>query len=206
MWPDPTETQRLLQDAARNTPGALNRLLASHREPLRQVIDRRLDRALGRRTDASDIVQSVLLEASRRLNDYLNAAPSQRIPFPLWLRRMARDHLIDTHRRHRLAGRRSLDREQPAAPDGPAASLPDPALTPAAQAIRKELEARFLSALRTLDADDREILTLRHLEQRSNSETARILGLTEPAAGMRHLRALRRLRVVLGEPASGAGP
>jgi RNA polymerase sigma-70 factor (ECF subfamily) len=45
---------------------------------------------------------------------------------------------------------------------------------------------------------------MRHFEQLSNSETAELLGLSQPAAGMRHLRALRRLREVLGETGQDA--
>jgi len=53
-----------------------------------------------------------------------------------------------------------------------------------------------------MDEPDREILFMRHFEHLSNSEAANVLGLSEPAAGMRHLRALRRLRQVLGGPDS----
>ena len=49
---------------------------------------------------------------------------------------------------------------------------------------------------------DREILLMRHCEQLGNSEVAELLGLSQPAAGMRYLRALRRLRSVLGIEAS----
>jgi RNA polymerase sigma-70 factor (ECF subfamily) len=127
---------------------------------------------------------------------------------------MACDHVIDTHRKHRDAAKRTLDRERPldrkpgsaAFQDQSsldlAAQLRDQALTPAAEAIRSELQRRFQQALAQLDSDDREIILLRHFEQSSNSEAARILGLSEAAAGMRHLRALRRLRAVLGESPS----
>ena len=80
-----------------------------------------------------------------------------------------------------------------------AAQLRDSALTPAAEALRRELRCRFQAAIDRLDDGDREIVMLRHFEQLSNSEAAEVLGLTEAAAGMRHLRALRRLRDVLGE-------
>jgi RNA polymerase sigma-70 factor (ECF subfamily) len=43
------------------------------------------------------------------------------------------------------------------------------------------------------------VILLRHFEQLSNQETAHVLGLSEPAAGMRYLRAIRRLRAMLGE-------
>jgi RNA polymerase sigma-70 factor (ECF subfamily) len=43
---------------------------------------------------------------------------------------------------------------------------------------------------------------MRHFEQLTNSEAALALELTPAAAGMRHLRALRRLKVQLGDSAS----
>jgi RNA polymerase sigma-70 factor (ECF subfamily) len=45
---------------------------------------------------------------------------------------------------------------------------------------------------------------MRHGEQLSNQDVAQALGLTEAAASMRYLRALRRLRSLL-LPDSGAG-
>ncbi len=208
MWPEPTETDGLLDQARRGEPAAVDRLLARHRPALCRLVAQRLDPAVARRVDASDVVQGVLFEASRRLRDYL-ADPS--MPFHLWLRSIARDHLIDEHRRHRVAARRSVDRERPLAAYADhssldlAAQLRDSAPTPAAEALRHELMTRFRAALDQLDEHDREILLMRHFEHLSNSEAARALGLSDPAAGMRHLRALRRLRAVLGETPSQAG-
>ncbi len=47
------------------------------------------------------------------------------------------------------------------------------------------------------------MILMRHFEQLGNSEVAQILGLSEPAAGMRYLRAVRRLRTLLDETSSG---
>jgi len=209
MWPDSDETRELLRRVEADDAGAAERLWESYRSPLRRMIGLRLDHALGRRVDASDVVQDVLIKANQRLRDYLRN-PS--MPFHLWLRQIARDQMIDEHRRHRGAARRSLDREQamPAAFQDRssldlAAQLRDREPTPVAAALRGELQRRFQAALRQLDDDDREILLLRHFEQLSNSEVARTLGLSEAAAGMRHLRALRRLRPLLGETPSVGG-
>ena len=210
MWPDPNQTQELLKQAERGDGEAVGRLLEQHRDSLRRVIHLRLDRAIQRRVDASDIVQEVMLEASRRLPEYLK---NPAIPFHLWLRQMARDRLIDAHRRHQVAERRAIDREQPielaAFLDRSsielAGDLRDHELTPAAAAIRQELERRFHAVLGQLDDEDREILIMRYFEQLSNQEVAQALGLSEAAAGMRHLRALRRLRTLLGETPSQAG-
>ena len=209
MWPEPLQTGSLLRCAQQGDQDAVRQLIERHREPLRRLIHLRLDRALQRRVDASDVVQDVLLEASRRLSDYLR---DPAMPFHLWLRQIARDHLIDVHRRHRLAERRTVDREQPL--DAPAfahrssidlaADLKDHELTPAAAAIRQELERRLHEVIAQLDEDDREILLMRYFEQMSNQEIAQALGLSEAAAGMRHLRALRRMRTLMGETPSQA--
>jgi RNA polymerase sigma-70 factor (ECF subfamily) len=147
-----------------------------------------------------------MLEASRRLDDYL-ANPA--MPFHLWLRSLAQDHVIDAHRRHRLAQRRSVDREQAMHHHGFAgqssidliAGLVDPELTPASAAIREELERRFHAALAEMNDDDREIITLRHFEQLSNQDAAAVLKVSEPAAAMRYMRAVRRLQGLLAPKA-----
>lgn len=204
MWPDLEQTRQLLAGVREGDAAALNRLLDRHREALRRVVQLRLDRALSRRVDASDVVQDVLIEAHQRLGEYLQ---NPKLPFHLWLRQLAADRVIDLHRHHRAAQRRSVDREQPLRAAGLAerssfdlaARLRDPEPTPAAAIIRRELEARFLAALDELDDEDREIIVMRHFEQVGNSEAAQLLGLTPAAAGMRHLRALRRLRAILEE-------
>jgi RNA polymerase sigma-70 factor (ECF subfamily) len=201
MWTNSPDTQVLLDQARRGDATAVEQLLAHHREPVRRMIGMRLDPAIRPRVDASDVVQEVLLEASRRLADYLRAPT---MPFHLWLRHIARDHLIDAHRRHRQAQRRTVDRErriEPARADASSLDmvnqLLDPGLTPATAAMREEIQGRFQSALDALPEDDREIVLMRHFEQLSNQDVASALALTEAAASMRYLRAIRRLRALL---------
>lgn len=202
MWPTREDTDRLLADARGGKSGAVDELLVRFREPLRKAIDLRLDPVLARRVDASDIVQDVLIEANQRLTEYLKKPD---MPFHLWLRHLAQDRIIDAHRRHRLAQRRSIDREQPitrpAWADESSASLVahlmDGERTPASEAIQTELARRLTAAIGELGEDDREVILMRHHEQLSNQEVATLLGLTEAAASMRYLRALRRLRALL---------
>jgi RNA polymerase sigma-70 factor (ECF subfamily) len=202
MWPNRDETEALLRIARDGDRDAANRLLERHREALRRAVEMRLDPKIQRRIDASDIVQDVLLDANRRLKQYMDDPV---MPFDLWLRHMARDRVIDAHRRHRASTKRSVDREQAlvatARADRSAAELAaqlcDDELTPAAAATMHELQRRFRDAVEELNDQDREIVFLRHFEQLSNQEVARVLGLTQPAASMRHLRAMRRLRGLL---------
>ena len=46
---------------------------------------------------------------------------------------------------------------------------------------------------------------MRHYEQLSNQEIAQALSLTEPAASMRYLRAIRRLKELMVNPDSEFG-
>src|SRR4051794_32145717 len=96
-------TEELLAAARGGNAEARNRLLARHRESLRRMVGFRMDPALRARFDASDVVQDVLVEADRRLADYLATTT---ISFQQWLRGLAHDRLIDLHRRHRVALRR----------------------------------------------------------------------------------------------------
>jgi RNA polymerase sigma-70 factor (ECF subfamily) len=213
IWPRSDDTQKLLDGVREGDAEARDRLFDRHRAAIRRMIDLRMDRVLERRVDASDIVQDVLVEANRRLTDYL-ADPV--MPFHLWLRQMAKDRLIDAHRRHRVAARRSIDREQPLVGATRndeesvldlAAQLADGELTPAAAATWRELQRRFAEAVGELEELDQEIILMRHFERLTNSEAAEALGLSIQAASMRHLRAMRRLRERLSdlEPQSNEG-
>jgi RNA polymerase sigma-70 factor (ECF subfamily) len=208
--PAPDETQELLKKAEGGNSQAVNDLFERHRGAVRRMLHNRLDKAIAQRVDASDIVQDVLIEANRRLSEYMKD-PS--MPFHVWLRCLARDHLITAQRRHRGAQKRSVDKErainQPAYADHSSADLASmlaaKGLTPAADAIRRELQRRFEESLEQLNEVDREIIVMRHVEQLTNQEVANALELSEPAAGMRYLRALRRLKDILGTSPEESG-
>ncbi len=197
IWPESSKTQQLLQRAEQGDADAVNRLLDRHRDALRRMVQMRLDHKIQRRVDVSDVVQDVLVEANRRLSDYLR---NPVMSFHLWVRQIAKDRIIDAHRRHRVSAKRSVDREQPlAVPAGTdrstmelVAQLCDPELTPAAAATQQEMARCVERALAELSDQDCEIIIMRHYEQLTNQEIAEALTLTEPAASMRYLRAMRR--------------
>lgn len=201
MWPAGEQTGQLLEGCRQGDEQAVERLLERHRRAVHRLVTLRLDRRIQQRVDVSDVVQEVMIEANRRLARYLE---SPQMPFHLWLRQLARDRIIDAHRRHRASGKRSIDREQAAGGASPdqstfdlVAHLSDGELTPAAAAAQRELARRVEETLAELDEPDAEIIVMRHYEQLSNQEAALALGLTEPAASMRYLRAIRRLRAKL---------
>lgn len=202
IWAGDDQTETLLTAAREGDSDAVNRLLEKHRVPIRRLVEMRLDRKVQRRVDVSDVVQDVMVEASGRLEKYLSD-PS--MAFHLWLRQIAWDRIIDTYRRHRVSAKRNMDREQPmSAPAGPdqstmefAVQLCDPALTPAAAATQREIALKVEDAVEQMNDQDREIIVMRHYEHLSNLEIAEALGVNAPAASMRYLRAIRRLREML---------
>ena len=62
----------------------------------------------------------------------------------------------------------------------------------------RSCENRSRRSLDSLPPLDREVLALRHFEQLSRSEIATVLGVSEAAAGKRYLRALEKLKQILG--------
>ncbi len=200
------DTDELLLLAGRGEQLAVERLLERHRPRLRRMIEVRLDKRLSARVDPSDIIQDSLLDASRKLNDYLATRP---LPFYPWLRAIAWQRLQDQYRRHLRAKRRSVKFEEPLVP------LPDqsalllasqfiaPGTSPSQRLLREESQRRIRAALDQLNPTDREILVLRHLEQMPVAEIAALLGISEGAVKMRRLRAIERIRNLLDNGTEG---
>jgi len=117
--------------------------------------------------------------------------------------------MIDLHRRHVVARKRSVRREVARAfsdtsSDTLAERLAARGSSPSHDAQRTELRARMRQAIDQLPPRDREVLVLRHLEQLTMREIATVLTMNESAVKVRHLRALRRLReLVAGEFGEG---
>jgi RNA polymerase sigma-70 factor (ECF subfamily) len=197
-------THELMDCAHRGDQAARQQLLERYRGYLRRMVAVRLDRRLTARVDASDVVQETLVEAARRLDDYLRDRP---IPFYGWLRQLAGERIVDTHRRHVTAQRRSvtLEHRDLDLPDASADELIRRLFaadtSPSNHLMRQERHERLKGALASLQQRDREVLVMRHLEQLSTSEIAAMLEISEPAVKSRLLRALIRMREQMGDPA-----
>jgi RNA polymerase sigma-70 factor (ECF subfamily) len=210
VQPPTPEPEELLRLAAAGDAAACQHLLSSYRERLRRMVAVRMDSRIGARVDPSDVVQEALFEAYDKLPDYLTARP---LPFYPWLRQIALDRITDLHRRHLHAQKRSVSREE-----CPVLTLPEESVlelasrlvlsgsSPSQRVQREELRLRVRQALLALNERDREVLVLRYLEQMSMADIAALLGITEGAAKVRHLRALERIRSVMGEIAPEEKP
>ncbi len=197
------DTEHLLEQASEGDAEARHALLSRHRERLERMVKLRMDPRLSARVDPSDVVQEAVTEAWQKLSDYLEKRP---VAFYPWLRRIAWERLVKVHRFHLEAKKRSVRREAVLElPDHSsmqlAALLIQSGTSPSGKLMRKELHRRVREALD--DLPEREILVLLHLEQLSRSETAAVLEISEPAADMRHLRAIKRIRGLLGGESGG---
>jgi RNA polymerase sigma-70 factor (ECF subfamily) len=197
--PDTPETLLLLRRFDAGDPTALTELLSRHRDDMRQFVARRLDGELRARIDPSDVVQEAQMDICRRLPDFLERQP---MPFHLWLRKTAYEHLLMLRRRHVEATRRATGREAP---------LPDPSVlllarqllaggsTPSQNLHRRELARRVRQAVARLAETDREILFMRNYEGLSYHEIGCLLGIESSTARQRYGRALLRLHQHLAE-------
>lgn len=182
----------------------LGALFGRHADQLRRLVAFRLDDRLRGRLDPSDVVQEAFLEAATRYASFRRDPPMSEF---LWLRFLALQRLARLHRQHLGVRGRDAGREVgPTDPDRLALELADALTTPSQAAVRAEQARRLRAALEALEPIDREVLVLRHFEQLTNADTARVLGLGASAASNRYVRALRRLRAALGgDDASASG-
>lgn len=205
---DSSETNRLLRQAAEGDAASWGAVLTRHEARLRRMVAFRLDPRLQGRVDPEDVVQEVNLAASEQLAGYL-ARPAMALF--LWLRGIAGNKLLELHRRHLGTPMRDARREvslyRGALPGATSAALAAQLLghatRPSEAAVRAEAKVRLQEALNGMDPLDREVLALRHFEQLTNVEAARVLQIKEAAAGKRYLRALGRLREILAEMPGG---
>lgn len=196
-----SDTDFLLARAETGDADAMQQVFDRFRGRLKSMIARRMDPRLARRVDPSDVVQECLATAHVKLAEYLAHRPVQFYP---WLRSIAWDRLVDLHRRHISAKRRSVQHESPLD-----AGLSDASVTWLAQQLvasdtgplqrvaRREMQVRVRQAMRELSPPLAEALLLRYLEQLTAAEAAQVLGISQAAYKQRLVRALRQLRELL---------
>lgn len=195
-----TVIERQIEDARREEPGALDRLLESYRNYLRLVARAGLGHALRGKADPSDLVQETLLKAHRHFDQFQGQDEPELVA---WLRQILARNVADVVRKYRLAAARQVDREQsledllaPAA--RPLAALLAPnGQSPSQSAQRRELSVIVADALAELPADYREVILLRTLEGRTWDEVAGAMGRSQDGARMLWARALKKLRPLI---------
>jgi RNA polymerase sigma-70 factor, ECF subfamily len=200
MTRDGSGIDRLIEDARRAEPGALDRLLESYRNYLRLVARAGIDPALRGKADPSDLVQETLLKAHQHFDQFQGQAEPE---LAAWLRQILARNLADLARRYRATWTRGVTREHSledlfATSSHALGALVAPnGHSPSQSAQRRELGVVLADALAELSADYREVLVLRTLESRGWDEVARAMGRSPDAVRVLWARALKKLRPLI---------
>jgi RNA polymerase sigma-70 factor (ECF subfamily) len=183
---------------------ALAELFTRHRPRLWHMVNARLDPRLAGRVDADDVLQEAFLDASDRMQHYIDEHSGSLF---VWLRLIVSQTLANVHRRHLGAQMRDAARDVSIS-GGPVGQLSSTTLafqllghltSPTQAVIRDEVAETLERAINSMDPIDREVLALRHFEQLSNSEVAEVLGIQQKAASIRYIRAVKRLKQIISD-------
>ncbi len=177
---------------------ALAEVFSHYRERLRRIVQFRIDYRIAQRVSESDVLQEAYIAAAKRLGHF---SQQQEMPAFLWLRLLVGQQLIDLHRQHLQAEMRDARKEVSLQHNAPsphtsmaiAAQLIGPMTAVSEVVARAERIEHLEATLNQMDPMDREVIALRHFEELSNVETAKVLGIEPAAASKRYLRAMSRL-------------
>lgn len=184
---------------------ALAEFVESRRPQLLAYITRNLGSSLSRKVEPQDILQEVSIDCLRALPQ---VDLSERDPFS-WLCQMAERRIIDAHRKHVAAQKRSADREVPLDAKDRGSSqrgLIDflvASMTTASQAFsRDQRHIQLQDALEKLPDEHREALRLRYVVGMPTKQIAEKLGKSDGAVRVMLTRTLNRLQEILGPEAA----
>jgi len=176
---------------------ARDRLFAACRNYLALLARIHLEGRLGRRIDASDLVQQTLLEAYRGFGRFQGQSEGEWLA---WLRQVMAHNAADIVRHHFGTAKRQADLEVPLVPPGGLSQCfdpPDPGESPSQIAVQNEQEILLADAVAQLSEDYREVIILRNLQRLPFEEVAERMGRSRGAVQMLWMRAVERLRSLL---------
>src|SRR5262245_53320545 len=198
----PEQSPELINRIIRGDRQALAELFSIYRPRLWRMVNFRLHPRLHGRIDADDVLQDAWLMAVDRIEYFLRDASHSSF---IWFRMIVQQTMVALHRRHLGAEKRNAARDVPVYGgwDGDSTSsslafhLSGSLTSPSSAVNRAELARQLDTILQGMNEIDREVLALRHFEELTNSETARVLNMSEQATSGRYLRALGRVKEIL---------
>lgn len=195
------DLEQLLHEARTGGEQSLGRLLEQYRRYLALLARVQIGRHLQGKVDASDVVQETFLDAQRHFGGFRGTSEAE---FARWLRQILAAKLADLLRRYLGTQGRDVRLERAVADDLDrsaatlAGALIAPHSSPSQQASRREQAVLLAEALAQLPPDYRDVLVLRHLEGLTFPEVAARMGRTLDSVDKLWLRALTKLRQVMG--------
>ncbi len=199
------ELAALIRQARDGDSDALGRLLDQYRAYFQILAARGIGARLGRRVNASDVVQQTMLEACRDFVQFLGSGEPELVA---WLERILQRNISQLVRDHVATQKRAIGREQTRdGADSSQAERFDPAAqhsSPSQRAMRGEDAIHLARALASLPEDQREAVRLRHLEGWSLAEISEHFERTPTATAGLIKRGMQKLREKLGGEEPGA--
>ena len=159
------------------------------------IVALRLTPQLAARIDPSDVLQDAFVEANRRLPEFLEES---KVSPMTWLRQITRQTLSVLYRSHIGTAQRDINREACrifASPDAHSMviEIEESVTSPHSAAVREEARDGLREILAGMDDVDREVLSLKTLEQKTYSEVAAELDIPVTVARKRFQRAIVRI-------------
>ena len=205
MTDDRPPLDSLVAQARGGTSEALDELLGRYRHFISLLVRARFRGGrMSARVDSSDIVQDVLMRVAGHIETFQG---TDQLAWEGWLRRIAEREVLRQVDHHLGAARRDAGRERAAGAGGGGGENPSQILagwleasitSPSLAAVRKERAVLLADALARLPEDYRELLVLRHIEERPFEEIAERLERSSGAGRTMWGRALRKLKEAVG--------
>lgn len=198
------EIERLYYKARNGDAEALGSLLTVAEGVLRRDLDVVLEPHVRALVDMEDVIQETHRVVTEKLPGLEYRGPRCLLS---WIAKIAENEARVQARKERRRRRFSLawllgkDRSRNVHQGKPLGNH-DLGTPPETQAMRQERYERLIAAFHELDRMDRQLLRFAMVHQLTPAEIGVELGLSPPAASMRLLRALRRLRESFGDTES----
>jgi RNA polymerase sigma-70 factor (ECF subfamily) len=183
----------LLLDARGGSEQALNRLFEQCGERLLSLIRLRMGSQLRARMESGDLLNATLLRAFRGF-DSLEAGDTASLM--AWLSRVAESEIRDQVV-HLKAQRRDIAKEVPL--DAGATELAARLRSQTSRLVLSETRLRLEQAIARLPEEYREVVLLRHYEERSYKEIGTRMGKSPDACRMLMARAMTALTLQMRE-------
>ena len=150
--------------------------------------------------EADEAVQDAFVKAYTHLSTF-----REELPFEVWFTRILINGCLD-----RIKARTRRERWVTSMPDGPggerdfAERTPGHGPSPEAQLLSRERRRQVAEAIAKLPDRQRSVFMLSHYEGCTSREVSAMTGLNESTVRVHLFRAIRKLRVLLGEGAAPA--
>lgn len=199
--PSDDERNAIVQRIQSGDQSALSVYVEDQRERLLATITRKMSDGLRAKVEPQDVMQEVLVSA---FDSYAALDWSDRDPFH-WLCQLADRKIIDAHRYHIGAKKRSGEKEVSlqrgnASEEGELIDLLIMSMTsPSAAFARDQKGQRLQMAIAALPDDSREAVKLRYVDGLPTKEIAEQLGRTDAAIRVLLTRTIKRLQAALSD-------